>query len=238
MSLTIGNTHGVNELQLQAMLTGQLKEATRLEGWEAFKNLFVKLLNHLPGLNLEDKEKNLREIYNTIYGEKTPATSAPHSIDTIWPAIERLIHLMEGDHVRAMEFELIGHEVANKTGQLQKPGYLNLVIRVDGHTLPEIELSNSDMHHTMLLNVLTHNMINKNGVPSVYKLDPEKLISRGRGIELTSSVVKETSHGFEVAKTLEASRELMKTPVKKMSNLDDQIAHLDHYQQLVAVLKQ
>ena len=45
MSMTIGTTLGVNQLQLQAMLTGQLKEATRLEGWEAFKNFFIKLLN-------------------------------------------------------------------------------------------------------------------------------------------------------------------------------------------------
>lgn len=238
MSLTIGNTHGVNELQLKAMLTGQLKEATRLEGWEAFKNFFVKLLNHLPGMNLEDKEKNLRDIYNTIYGEKTAPTSATHSIDTLWPALERLIHLMEGDHVRAMEFELIDHKVAYMTGQVQKPGHRNLVIRVDGHTLPEIALSNSDMHHKMLSNLLTHNMISKNGVPNVYQLDPEKLVSQGRGIELASSVVKATSHGFEVAKALEASRELMKTPVQKMSNLNDQIAYLDDYQQLKAVLKQ
>ena len=43
MSMTIGTTPGVNELQLQAMLTGQLKEATRLEGWEAFKNFFKKI---------------------------------------------------------------------------------------------------------------------------------------------------------------------------------------------------
>ncbi|MFC7506716.1 hypothetical protein ACFQUX_03820 [Pantoea stewartii] len=70
MSITIGTTLGVNESQLQAMLTGQFKEATRLEGWEAFKNFFIKLLNHLPGMNLEDKEKNLRDIYNIIYGEK------------------------------------------------------------------------------------------------------------------------------------------------------------------------
>lgn len=70
MSMTIGTLQGINELQLQSMLTGQLKEATRLEGWEAFKNFFIKLLNHLPGMNLEDKEKNLRNIYNIIYGEK------------------------------------------------------------------------------------------------------------------------------------------------------------------------
>ncbi len=43
MSITIGTTLGVNESQLQAMLTGQFKEATRLEGWEAFKKLLYKI---------------------------------------------------------------------------------------------------------------------------------------------------------------------------------------------------
>jgi hypothetical protein len=239
MSMTIGTTPGVNELQLQAMLTGQLKEATRLEGWEAFKNFFIKLLNHLPGMNLEDKEKNLRDIYNMIYGEKTAAASdKTHSIETLWPAVERLIHLMEGDHVRAMEFELISHNVSGMTGQLHTPGHLNLVIRVDGHTLPEIALSNSDMHHEMLSSVLTHNMTSKDGAPGVYQLDQEKLISRGSSVELSSSAVMATSHGFEVARALEASRVLVQAPVKEISNLDQQIAQLDHYQVLIADLTQ
>lgn len=239
MSMTIGTTLGVNELQLQAMLTGQLKEATRLEGWEAFKNFFIKLLNHLPGMNLEDQEKNLRDIYNMIYGEKTAAASDKiHSIETLWPAVERLIHLMEGDHVRAMEFELISHNVSSIAGQLHTPGHLNLVIRVDGHTLPEIALSNSDMHHGMLSNVLTHNMTSKDGAPGVYKLDQEKLISRGNSVELASSAVMATSHGFEVARALESSRVLVQTPVKEISNLDEQIAQLDHYQKMIADLTQ
>lgn len=244
MSMTIGTTPGVNELQLQAMLTGQLKEATRLEGWEAFKNFFIKLLNHLPGMNLEDKEKNLRDIYNTIYGEKKAATSAgPHSIETLWPAVERLVHLMEGDHVRAMEFEVIshnvsGHNVSGMTGQLHTPGHLNLVIRVDGHTLPEIALSNSDMHQEMLSSVLTHHMTSNNSVPGVYQLDPEKLISQDSRVELAASAVMATSHGFKVARALEASRELVNTPVREISNLDDQIAQLDHYQQRIADLTQ
>lgn len=239
MSMTIGTTPGVNELQLQAMLTGQLKEATRLEGWEAFKNFFIKLLNHLPGMNLEDKEKNLRDIYNTIYGEKTAAASAgPHSIETLWPAVERLIRLMEGDHVRAMEFEVISNNVSGMTGQLHTPGHLNLVIRVDGHTLPEIALSNSDMHQEMLSSVLTHHMTGNNSVPGVYQLDPEKLISQGSRVELAASAVMATSHGFKVARALDASRELMKTPVREISNLEDQIAQLDHYQQRIADLTQ
>jgi len=239
MSMTIGTTPGVNELQLQAMLTGQLKEATRLEGWEAFKNFFIKLLNHLPGMNLEDKEKNLRDIYNIIYGEKMAATSAgTHSIETLWPAVERLIHLMEGDHVRAMEFEVISHNVSGMTGQLHTPGHLNLIIRVDGHTLPEIALSNSDMHQEMLSSVLTHHMTSNNRVPGVYQLDPEKLISQGSRVELAASAVMATSHSFKVARALEASRELVKTPVREISNLDDQIAQLDHYQQRIADLTQ
>ncbi|MGG1905360.1 hypothetical protein ABFY47_24845 [Enterobacter ludwigii] len=239
MSMTIGTTPGVNELQLQAMLTGQLKEATRLEGWEAFKNFFIKLLNHLPGMNLEDKEKNLRDIYNMIYGEKTAAASdKTHSIETLWPAVERLIHLMEGDHVRAMEFELISHNVSGTTGQLHVPARQNLVIRVDDHTLPEIALSNSDKHHYMLSSVLTHHMINKNGALGVYQLDPAKLISLGRSVELASPAVMATSHGFNVAKALEASRVLVQTPVKEIRVLDDQIAQLEHYQQLIADLTQ
>lgn len=239
MSMTIGTTPGVNELQLQAMLTGQLKEATRLEGWEAFKNFFIKLLNHLPGMNLEDKEKNLRDIYNMIYGEKTAAASdKTHSIETLWPAVERLIHLMEGDHVRAMEFELISHNFSYMTGQLHTPGHLNLVIRVDGHTLPEIALSNSAIDDDMLSSVLTHHMIKKNGEPGVYQLDQEKLVSRGSSVELASSAVMATSYGFEVARALEASRVLVQTPVKEISNLDQQIAQLDHYQKLIADLTQ
>lgn len=239
MSMTIGTTPGVNESQLHAMLTGQLKEATRLESWEAFKNFFIKLLNHLPGMNLEDKEKNLRDIYNTIYGEKTAAASAgTHSIETLWPAVERLIHLMEGDHVRAMEFEVISHNVSGITGQLHTPEHLNLIIRVDGHTLPEIALSNSDMHQEMLSSVLTHHMTSNNREPGVYQLDPEKLISQGSRVELAASAVMATSHGFKVARALEASRELVKTPVREISNLDDQIAQLDHYQQRIADLTQ
>lgn len=54
MSMTIGTTSGINELHSQAMLTGQRKEATRLKGWEASKNFFIKLLNHLPGMSLEE----------------------------------------------------------------------------------------------------------------------------------------------------------------------------------------
>lgn len=239
MSMTIGTASGVNELQIQAMLTGQLKDATRLEGWEAFKNFFIKLLNHLPGMNLEDKEKNLRDIYNTIYGEKKAAASAEtHSIETLWPAVERLIHLMEGDHVRAMEFEVISHNISGMTGQLHTPGQLNLVIRVDGHTLPEITLSNSDMDQEMLSSVLTHHMTSNNSVPGVYQLDPEKLISQGSRVELAASAVMATNHGFKVARALEASRELVKTPVREIRNQDDQIAQLDYYQQRIADLTQ
>ncbi|WP_392336396.1 hypothetical protein [Pantoea stewartii] len=239
MSITIGTTLGVNESQLQAMLTGQFKEATRLEGWEAFKNFFIKLLNHLPGMNLEDKEKNLRDIYNIIYGEKKADVSAEsYSIETLWPAVVRLVHLIEGEHVRAMEFDLISHNVSGMTGQLHTPDHQNLIIRVDGHTLPEITLSNSDMHHEMLSNVLTHNMISKNGAPGVYLLDPEKLISQGNSVELVSSAVIATRHGFKVAKTLEAARVLVKKPIKEISNLDEQIAQLEHYQKLIADLTQ
>lgn len=42
MSMTIGPSLSVNQLQLQVMLTGQLREATRLEGWETFENFFIK----------------------------------------------------------------------------------------------------------------------------------------------------------------------------------------------------
>lgn len=239
MSMTIGTTPGVNELQLHAMLTGQLKEATRLEGWEAFKNFFIKLLNHLPGMNLEDKEKKLRDIYNTIYGEKTAAASAgTHSIETLWPAVERLIHLMEGDQVRAMEFEVISHDVSRMAGEIHTQGYLYLVIRVDDHTLPEIALSNSNMHQEMLSSVLTHHMTCNNRVPGVYQLDPETLVSLGSRVEFTASAVMATSHDFKVARALEASRELVKTPVREISNLDDQIAQLAHYQQRKAELTQ
>jgi len=239
MSMTIGTTLGVNELQLHAMLTGQLKEATRLEGWEAFKNFFIKLLNHLPGMNLEDKEKKLRDIYNTIYGEKTAAASAgTHSIETLWPAVERLIHLMEGDQVRAMEFEVISHDVSRMTGEIHTQGDLDLVIRVDDHMLPAIALSNSDMHREMLSSVLFHHMTCNNRVPGVYQLDPETLVSQGSRVEFTASAVMATSHGFKVARALEASRELVKTPVREISNLDDQIAQLAHYQQRKADLTQ
>lgn len=239
MSMTIGTTPGVNESQLQAMLTGRLDKATHLEGWEAFKNFFIKLLNHLPGMNLEDKEKNLRNIYNMIYGEKTAAASdKTHSIETLWSAVERLIHLMEGDDVRAMEFELISHNVSSMTGKLHAPDHLTLVIRVNDHTLPEIALSNSDMHQDMLSNVLTHNMTSKGGAPGLYQLDQEKLTSRGSSVELASSAVMSTRHGFEVARALEASRVLVRTSVKEINNLEEQKAQLNHYQKLIADLTQ
>lgn len=242
MSMTIGTASGVNELQLQAMLTGQLKEATRLEGWEAFKNFFIKLLNHLPGMSLEDKEKNLRDIYHIIYRENTAGTSdKAYSIETLWLAVERLIHLMDDEHVRTMEFELFGHNVFGTTSQPHSPSRLNLVIRVDGHTLPEIALSNSVMHREMLVNVLTNNMIikvdaDRNGAPSVYQLDPEKLNSVGSSVKLASPAVIATRHGFNVSKSLEASRTLVQTQIKEVSNPDDQIAQLDQYQHHIANL--
>ncbi len=118
-----------------------------------------------------------------------------------------------------MEFDLISHNVSGMTGQLHTPDHQNLIIRVDGHTLPEITLSNSDMHHEMLSNVLTHNMISKNGAPGVYLLDPEKLISQGNSVELVSSAVIATRHGFKVAKTLEAARVLVKKAYQRNKQL-------------------
>lgn len=242
MSMTIGTTPGVNELQLQAMLTGQLKEATRLDGWEAFKNFFIKLLNHLPGMNLEDKEKNLREIYNSIYGKKTADASAKtHSIETLWPAVENLIQLMEGEHVRTMEFELKDFNISGLTDQFQKPEHINLVIRVNDHTLPEIALTNSDMHHEMLTNVITHNMINKDGEHEVYLLDPNKLHFEDNRVKLVFSAVEATRHCFELHRALEASRELVNTPVKETSNVNEQLEQLEqlqHYQQQITELTQ
>lgn len=137
-----------------------------------------------------------------------------------------------------MEFELISHNVCGIADQPHTPGHLNLVIRLDGHTLPEIALSNSDMHHAMLSNVLTHNMTNKDGEPGVYLLAPEKLISKGSSVELTTSAVMATSHGFRVVRALEASHVLVQTPVQEIRSLDEQIAQLDHYQQRIAELTQ
>lgn len=237
MSMTTGTPPSVNELQSQTMLTAQLKEATRLEDWVAFKNFFIKLLNQLIGMTLEDKEKYLYSIYNFIYGKKI------HSIETLWPAVEGLIYLIEGDHVRNMEFELVSHNSSSKMGLFNTPDHLILVIRVNGHALPRIALSNSDMHHEMLSNVISHNMVNKidadgNGAPGIYQLNPTKLISQGNSVKLDPSAVMATIHGFEVAKVLEASRELVQMPIKDISSLDDQIMQLEHYKNLIDYLKQ
>lgn len=258
MSMTIGTTPGVNEFQLHAMLTGQLKEATRLEGWEAFKNFFIKLLNHLPGMNLEDKEKNLRDIYNIIYGENTAdACDKTHSVETLWSAIERLIHLMKADDVRAMEFEITHaaramgfviinnkrEDVSSITDQYHTQSNQDtsapksLVIRVDGHTLPEIALTDSDLN-LLMFNVVNNNMLIKSTHPAVYQLDPDKLIFEGCSVELAPQVKTATSHGFEVAKALEASRQLVKTPTKEISCLEEQKTQLEYYEKQIARLIQ
>lgn len=106
------------ETQLHGLITGNYKEATTLRGWEAFKNFFIKLLNHLPGLSVYDKEQMLKNVYQRMYPSDAPQEehqSAEKSLIKIITTLNEISKMMPEDdakniilHITESEPEPIG----------------------------------------------------------------------------------------------------------------------------------
>lgn len=166
MSMTIiNNGPSINETQLHSMLTGDLKGASKLDGWEAFKNFFIKLLNHLPGISLEDKETALRDIYNKIYDTENAAllNENTKSIEPIWNALDKLIHMMQKDKVQTMIFDIQNPNDVHSIPDSQQSNEIRVKITIDGHSLADISCSSTPLNNDMLNNIITNYMAVKTG---------------------------------------------------------------------------
>ncbi|OSN10919.1 hypothetical protein AU512_05900 [Lonsdalea iberica] len=238
----IDNGPTINETQLHAMLTGNIKGATQLEGWEAFKNFFIKLLNNLPGVNLEDKEKSLREIYEKIYPQENTAVSSEqtHEIETIWHALQNLIELMEGDNVRTMTFDF-GYRDSSLDIKHQ-PYEMNFNIVVDDHLLPDISYANTPLNNVILSYIIDRYMLMKvdedgQSHSGVYQLNPAILTANGNRVSFDAQTQIDSKYDFMVATAIDQNRAMTEHGINENGDLDEQAHQLDQYQQKMAHLQ-
>ncbi|MFP1919698.1 hypothetical protein ACLEEK_12355 [Lonsdalea quercina] len=238
----IDNGPTINETQLHAMLTGDIKGATKLEGWEAFKNFFIKLLNNLPGINIEDKEKSLREIYEKIYHKNNTAVSSEetHSIETIWHSLQDLIELMEGDKARTMTFDF--RYPGGTLDVEHQPSQIPFTIIIDDHSLPDISYSNTPLNNIILSCITDRYMLLKvdedaQSHSGVYQLNPAVLTTNGNRVSFDAETQIASKYEFMVATALDQSRALTERGINENGNLDEQANRLEQYQQQIAHLQ-
>ncbi|WP_145521585.1 hypothetical protein [Yersinia aldovae] len=213
MSMTIID-HGpsITETQLHSMLTGDLKGATKLEGWDAFKNFFIKLLNHLPGMSLVDKEDQLREIYDKIYGAGKTAQSVddPGSIETTWNALENLFQLMDGDKSRQMTLAInyaSSHNESSHSSHMQNADLIKLTLTIDAHQIPDIACSNTPLNTGILASIVSTYMIDHvdsegKTHAGTFQLNPEVLETNGNRVAFDSVARVANQRSISVIKDL------------------------------------
>ncbi|WP_145561953.1 hypothetical protein [Yersinia aldovae] len=248
MSMTIID-HGpsITETQLHSMLTGDLKGATKLEGWDAFKNFFIKLLNNLPGMSLVDKEDQLREIYDKIYGAGKTAQSVddPGSIETTWNALENLFQLMDEDKSRQMTLAInyaSSHNESSHSSHMQNADLIKLTLTIDGHQIPDIACSNTPLNTGILASIVSTYMIDHvdsegKTHAGTFQLNPEVLEANGNRVAFGSVAKLANQQSISVVKELNLCHEFLHTNMYDNTEFDKQLEQVYQCQQLVANLQ-
>lgn len=248
MSMTIiNNGPSINETQLHSMLTGDLKGATKLDGWEAFKNFFIKLLNHLPGISLEDKETALRDIYNKIYNTENASllNENTKSIEPIWNALDKLIHMMQKDKVQTMIFDIQNPNDVHCVPDSQQSNEIRVKITIDGHSLADISCSSTPLNNDMLNNILTNYMAVKtddggNTSNSVYQFNPDILNIEENTVSFAPAAKTANNYDFNIAKEIDKCRSFLAENIPENINTEtrftDEVEQIERNQQLVSAL--
>ncbi|TBL51030.1 hypothetical protein EYY98_08105 [Obesumbacterium proteus] len=249
MSMTIiNNKPSITEMQLHAMLTGDVKGATQLDGWDAFKNFFIKLLNHLPGISLVDKEAALHGIYNQIYGTESPSVFDENtkSIEPVWNALDKLIHMMEKDKVQTMTFGIQRFDDTHSE-QCEYPlPKIRVKITIDGHSLADILCANTPLNNNMLNSIIENYMTTKigdrgNTCCKVYELKPDILTTaEDNTFSFNSTARTANDYDFNVAKEIDKCHSFLATPLYDNINSEtfftDEVEQINCNQQLVSAL--
>ncbi|AMO79816.1 hypothetical protein [Obesumbacterium proteus] len=249
MSMTIiNNKPSITEMQLHAMLTGDVKGATKLDGWDAFKNFFIKLLNHLPGISLEDKEVVLREIYDQIYGTESPSVFDENTkpIEPVWNALDKLIHMMERDKVQAMTFGIQRSDDPH-SAQCDYPlPEIRVNITIDGHSLADILCANTPLNNNMLNSIIENYMTAKisnsdDSFCKVYELNPDILITtEDNTFSFNSAARTANNYDFNVAKKIDKCHSFLAEHLYENINSEtrftDEFEQIERNQQLVSAL--
>ncbi|WP_279205453.1 hypothetical protein [Obesumbacterium proteus] len=248
MSMTIiNNKPSITEMQLHAMLTGDVKGATKLDGWDAFKNFFIKLLNHLPGISLEDKEVALHGIYNQIYGTESPSVFDENtkSIEPVWNALDKLIHMMEKDKVQTMTFAIQCSDHPNGVHQSHQPSDILLKITIDGHSLADISCSHTPLNNDMLCSILKHYMTktddSEGTLREVYQFNPDILNTEENGVSFNLVTKTANSNSFSVAKKMDECRSFLAEDIhgkiKTETRFTNEVEQIERNTQLVSELE-
>lgn len=246
--IIINNKPSITEMQLHAMLTGDVKGATQLDGWDAFKNFFIKLLNHLPGISLVDKEVALHGIYNQIYGTESPSgfDEKTKSIEPVWNALDKLIHMMEKDKVQTMTFGIQRFDdTHSEQGEYPLPK-IRVKITIDGHSLADILCANTPLNNNMLNSIIENYMSAKigdsgNTCCKVYELKPDILTTaEDNTFSFNSTARTANDYDFNVAKEIDKCHSFLATPLYDNINSEtfftDEVEQINCNQQLVSAL--
>lgn len=189
------NDNDISSTQLYGMITGDENLVTKLEGWEAFKNFFIKILNHLlPGVSIEDKEEKLRQLYHQIYPHQGIQTdvASPGSLEKTWQALENLIKLTGLENAHSMAFSPSSDSDRTKT----------LRVTIAGHKLPDIVLYNNPENTAIFERIKTiygtPEDINGDNDAVVYQLHSDALVVSENQVSFNSVFKK----AFNVASRL------------------------------------
>ncbi|WP_278809015.1 hypothetical protein [Obesumbacterium proteus] len=246
--IIINNKPSITEMQLHALLTGDIKGATQLDGWDAFKNFFIKLLNHLPGISLVDKEAALHGIYNQIYGTESPSVFDKNtkSIEPVWNALDKLIHMMEKDKVQTMTFGIQRFDDTHSE-QCEYPlPKIRVKITIDGHSLADILCANTPLNNNILNSIIENYMTAKIGDSEdsfckTYELNPDILSNtEDNTFSFNPTTRTANDYGFNVAKEIDKCHSFLATPLYDNINSEtfftDEVEQINCNQQLVSAL--
>ncbi|WP_367298350.1 hypothetical protein [Hafnia alvei] len=249
MSMSIiGNGPSINETQLHAMLTGNVNNATKLDGWDAFINFFIKLLNHLPGVSLEDKEASLRNIYNKIYSTENATVSGENTklFEPIWLALDKLIHLMQKDKAQTMTFDIQCPNDADGMQYNHQSGEIRLNITIDGCQLADISCTHTNLNNDMLYSILTNYMLpkmddRKGALSGVYQFNPNILGIEENDVYFDPVAKAANSHGFNIVKEIDKCRSFLDKNLHKCvvteTNFTDEAEQIERNQRLISTLQ-
>ena len=246
--IIINNESSITEMQLHAMLTGDVKGTTQLDGWDAFKNFFIKCLNHLPGISLVDKEVALHGIYNQIYGIESHSVfdEKTKSIEPVWNALDKLIHMMEKDKVQTMTFGIQRSDDPHSE-QCEYPlPEIRVKITIDGHSLADILCANTPLNNNMLNSIIENYMAEKIGDSEdsfckTYELYPDIFSNtEDNTFSFNSTARTANDYGINVAKEIDKCHSFLATPlydnIKSETCFTDEVEQLNCNQQLVSAL--
>lgn len=249
MSLNISaNVPAFSETQLHGLITGEYKKATTLTGWEAFKNFFIKLLNHLPGVSLFDKEKALKNFYDSIHPvtQDNKTCNPEKDITTIIATLKNITQFMSPDDVENITFHIDGVSFTDSRRKLtptlnngqNAPIYLR--ISINGELLPPILIKNDDTGLINISNIFSEQLAPASTSHSehvfVFKNTPDENLNHN--IEKTLSHIptliddiiekqdKKTLTSEECASHIIYLEELLNTPSATTSSTVDNLHKL------------